>query len=355
VVHRERTDTGDAHPDHSHAGGPLDLCLMIEGQEDVTWADWKALAEACERVGVSTLFRSDHYLSVVDGSRRGALDAWATISALGAITDRLRLGTLVSPATFRHPAVLAKMVTTADHVTGGRVELGIGAGWWKGEHDAYGFQLPPIGARIDALEEQCELIVRHWRGGAFSFHGRHYGAENVEPLPAPVQSGGPPLILGGRGRPRSVALAARLADEYNVDEMTAPGVRDVRERLDAACEAIGRDPASLPLSLNTGWVVGDDRAELEDRLRRLAEWEGATSADRYREGLSESWIVATTDEAMRRVGELEAAGVSRIMAGHLLHRDLDAVELLGRVVAALASPQPSPGGGLRTGRAVTRT
>src|ERR1700722_9002966 len=147
----------------------LDLCLMIEGQEDVTWEDWKALAGACERAGVGTLFRSDHYLSVVEGSRRGSLDAWATICALAAITDRLRLGTLVSPATFRHPAVLAKMVTTAEHVSHGRVELGIGAGWWKGEHDAYGFPLPPIGVRIDALEEQCELIARHWRGGAFSF------------------------------------------------------------------------------------------------------------------------------------------------------------------------------------------
>jgi alkanesulfonate monooxygenase SsuD/methylene tetrahydromethanopterin reductase-like flavin-dependent oxidoreductase (luciferase family) len=308
----------------------VDVCLMIEGQEDVTWEDWKALAAACERAGIDTLFRSDHYLSVVDGSRRGSLDAWATICALGAITDRLRLGTLVSPATFRHPAVLAKMVTTADRITSGRVELGIGAGWWKGEHDAYGFPLAPIAVRIDALEEQCEIVVRHWRGGAFSFHGEHYAAEDVEPLPAPVQAGGPPLILGGIGKPRSIALAARLADEYNVPEMTAPQMAAVRNSLDVACEAIGRDPASLPLSLNTGWIVGDDRAELEDRLRRLAEWEGAASVAAYRDSLLESWIVATTDEALETVADLEAAGVSRIMAQQLLHRDIDAVELLGR-------------------------
>jgi alkanesulfonate monooxygenase SsuD/methylene tetrahydromethanopterin reductase-like flavin-dependent oxidoreductase (luciferase family) len=303
---------------------------MIEGQEDVTWEDWKALAAACERAGIKTLFRSDHYLSVVDGSRRGSLDAWATICALGAVTDRLRLGTLVSPATFRHPAVLAKMVTTADHISSGRVELGIGAGWWKGEHDAYGFPLAPIRVRIDALEEQCEIIARHWRGGTFSFHGEHYAAEDVEPLPTPVQAGGPPLILGGIGKPRSVALAARLADEYNVPEMTAPQLATVRNSLDVACEAIGRDPASLPLSLNTGWIVGDDRADLEDRLQRLAEWEGAASVAAYRDSLLESWIVATTDEALETVAELEAAGVSRIMAQQLLHRDIDAVELLGR-------------------------
>ncbi len=320
---------------------------MIEGQEDVTWEDWKALAAACERAGVDTLFRSDHYLSVVEGSRRGSLDAWATICALGAITDRLRLGTLVSPATFRHPAVLAKMVTTADHITSGRVELGIGAGWWKGEHDAYGFALPSIGARIDALEEQCEIISRHWRGGAFSFHGEHYGAEDVEPLPAPVQAGGPPLILGGIGKPRSIALAARLADEYNVPEMTAPQVAAVREKLDAACEAIGRDPASLPLSLNTGWIVGDDRVELKMRLQRLAGWEGAADADAYRESLHESWIVGTTDEALEIVSELAAAGVSRIMAQQLLHRDLDAVELLGRRFGSSLDPEKGRESGTR--------
>ena len=308
---------------------------MIEGQEDVSWEDWKALAGACESAGVSTLFRSDHYLSVLDRSRRGSLDAWGTICALGAVTDTLRLGTLVSPATFRHPAVLAKMATTADHITAGRVELGIGAGWWQAEHDAYGFPLAPIGVRIDVLEEQCELIVRSWRGGEFSFHGAHYSAEHAEPLPLPVQPGGPPLILGGTGKPRSIALAARLADEYNVPEMTVSQMAAVRRKLDAACEAIGRDPASLPLSLNTGWIVADDRPELEDRLAHLAAWEGATSTARYREGLLESWIVATTEEALELVGRLQAAGVSRIMAQQLLHWDLDAVELLGRMAASL--------------------
>jgi alkanesulfonate monooxygenase SsuD/methylene tetrahydromethanopterin reductase-like flavin-dependent oxidoreductase (luciferase family) len=152
------------------------------------------------------------------------------------------------------------------------------------------------------------------------------------------------LILGGRGKPRSIALAARLADEYNVDEMTAPEIAEVRNRLDAACDAIGRDPASLPLSLNTGWIVGCDRTELEGRLARVADWEGATSAAHYRESLTESWIVATTDDALQRVDDLEAAGVSRIMAGHLLHRDLDAVELLGRLAASVASQHAPPGG-----------
>ncbi|HET7573602.1 MAG TPA: LLM class flavin-dependent oxidoreductase, partial [Solirubrobacterales bacterium] len=136
----------------------MDVCLMIEGQEDVTWEDWLALAEACEANGIGTMFRSDHYLSVDDRRERGSLDAWGTIAALGAVTEKVRLGTMVSPATFRHPAVLAKAAVTADHVSGGRVEVGIGAGWWEVEHELYGFELPEVGPRMDALEEQLQIV-----------------------------------------------------------------------------------------------------------------------------------------------------------------------------------------------------
>jgi len=135
----------------------MEVCLMIEGQEDVTWEDWLALAAACEEHRVGTMFRSDHYLSVDDRRERGSLDAWGTITALGATTEKLRLGTMVSPATFRHPGVLAKAAVTADHVSGGRVEVGIGAGWWEREHELYGFDLPEIEPRMEALEEQMQL------------------------------------------------------------------------------------------------------------------------------------------------------------------------------------------------------
>lgn len=308
---------------------------MIEGQEDVTWEDWRALADACERHGVGTLFRSDHYLTVVPGSGRGALDAWATICGLAATTQELRLGTLVSPATFRHPAVLAKTVVTADHISHGRVELGIGAGWWAAEHEAYGFPLPEIGERIDALEEQLEIISRHWQGGSFSFDGDHFRAVDVEPLPRPVQPGGPPLILGGSGKPRSLRLAARFAAEYNVPEADVQQLAAIRQNLDAACEAIGRDPASLPLSLMTGWVVGADEGDLRHRLARLAAWEGAAGPGEYRQGMPASWIVGTVEQAGDRLMTLQEAGVARVMAQHLLHRDLDAVELLASVAGRI--------------------
>ncbi len=307
---------------------------MIEGQEDVTWEDWVGLAGACEENGVGTMFRSDHYLSVEDRRERGSLDAWATIAALAAVTETLRLGTMVSPATFRHPAVLAKNVVTADHVSGGRVELGIGAGWWEREHEVYGFELPPIGPRMEALEEQMQVVIGHWGPGPFDFDGSYYSARELDALPKPVQQPRPPLILGGRGGNRSLRFAARYADEYNTVMASAEEVRDIRARLDAACEAEGRDPASLPLSMMTGWMVGADGDELRDRAARLSEWKGeGGDGDAYLAALPETTIKGTVAEAVEQLRELEAAGLTRVMGQQLLHRDLDAVALIGREVA----------------------
>jgi F420-dependent oxidoreductase-like protein len=312
----------------------VDVCLMIEGQEDVNWADWQAIAAACEEHGVGTLFRSDHYLSVDDRRERGSLDAWGTIAALAARTERLRLGTLVSPATFRHPAVLAKAAVTADHVSGGRVELGIGAGWWDREHEAYGFDLPAVGPRMDALEEQMELIRRYWGEGPFNYEGRHYRARNLDALPKPLQQPRLPLILGGKGGPRSLRLAVALADEYNTVMSTAAEIADVRKRLDEACEAADRDPQTLPLSMMTGWLVGAEEAELRDRASRLAQWKGeGDDGDAFLTGLRESTIKGTTEQAIEQLRELEGAGLTRIMGQHLLHRDLDAIELMGKQIA----------------------
>ena len=168
------------------------FAVMIEGQEGVGWDDWLALAETCERTGIEALFRSDHYLSVEQGQDLGALDAWGTICGLAAVTEKLRLGTLVSPATFRHPSNLAKLAVTADHISGGRVELGLGTGWHDAEHRAYGFPDPSFGR----LAEQVEVVHGILSPGPFSFSGELYELEALEAQPEPVQS--PiPLILGG--------------------------------------------------------------------------------------------------------------------------------------------------------------
>src|SRR5919202_1681607 len=240
---------------------------MIEGQEDVTWEQWLALADACEEYGIDTLFRSDHYLGIVSGERTGSLDAWTLLSALAARTTTLRLGTMVSPVTFRHPSLLARAVVTVDHVSNGRVEIGMGAGWMQREHEAFGFPFPERRVRLELLAEQVEIVHRQLTEERFDFEGRHYVLRGCTALPKPVQQPRrPPLILGGAAKGGTTRVAARFADEYNTTfagpEEFAQRARRVRE----ACEREGRDPGTMRLSLMTGCVVGRERVMLQHLL-----------------------------------------------------------------------------------------
>jgi F420-dependent oxidoreductase-like protein len=306
----------------------MDLCLMIEGQDGVTWPQWLALARACESHGIPALFRSDHHLNLEGRVERGSLDAWATITALAAHTSTLRLGTLVSPVTFRHPSELAKVVVAADHVSGGRVELGLGAGWNEREHAAFGFEFPPLKVRMDRLAEQLEIVHGHWADGAFSFTGEHYRLEDLDARPKPVQEPHPPLLMGGTAGRRGATLAARWADEYNTPFAVLEDVVAMKARVTAACEAAGREP--IRFSLMTGVVVGRDRNEVRDRLRLLAEHRhDAADPDAFLASTVPAWIVGTVDEVAEQLGALRDAGVARVMCQHLLHADLDAVALIG--------------------------
>jgi F420-dependent oxidoreductase-like protein len=312
----------------------VEVTLMIEGQEDVTWDDWLAIAAACERSGVRTLFRSDHYYSVEDRPERGSLDAWATLAALAAVTEKLRLGTMVSPATFRHPSVFAKSVATVDQISGGRVEPALGAGWWDREHEVYGFDLPELGPRMDAFEEQLEIATRQWEDGAFSFAGEHFQINDLDAQPKPVQRPRPPLVIGGAGGPRSLRLAARWASEYNAVFREPEGMAELRAKLDVACEKQDRDPATLPLSLMTGWIVGETREQVVDRASRLAQWRGeGDDGEKFLADQGDAWITGTVEEAVEQLRALHEAGCHRVMAQHLLHRDIEAIELIGREVA----------------------
>jgi F420-dependent oxidoreductase-like protein len=311
---------------------------MIEGQEDVTWEQWVALARACEDHALEGLFRSDHYVSVTGREERGSLDAWTTLAALGTVTERIRLGTLVSPVTFRHPSVLAKAVVTADHVSGGRVELGMGAGWHDVEHEAFGFEFPAPDVRMSMLEEQAEIVHGLWSEQVFAFDGRHYRLDDVRALPKPVQDPHPPLIVGGHAGARSARIAARWADEYNVYSTTPDQCRAMRARVAEAWEREGRDPATLRFSLMTGVIVGRDRDEVLDRAAAVIKRsnEDAEPEDWLRG--NDALVGGTVDEVVELLRELEAAGVDRVMLQHLVHEDLDTVELLGRQVApAVAS------------------
>jgi len=297
---------------------------MIEGQEDVSWDDWLAIARSCEENGIPTLFRSDHYLSVFGADGRGSLDAWGTICGLAAATSRLRLGTMVSPTSFRHPSVLAKLIATADQISGGRIEPGVGAGWHQPEHDAFGFPYLPMGERMDVLEEQLEILAGRWSTGEFEFHGEHYEMTPVDAQPKPVQS--PlPLIIGGNAKPRSAALAARFATEYNTTNPTLEDVVERRARVASAWKDAGRDPETLRFSVMTGAAVGRDEAEADDRLRRARE--------RARRPDLEYRFHGAPERLIDQFGAWGRAGVDRVMVQLLLHDDLEQIEILGREVA----------------------
>jgi len=261
---------------------------------------------------------SDHY-SGATNDERGSLDAWRQIAALAAVTSRIRLGTLVSPATFRHPSLLAKAVVTADHVSDGRVELGIGTGWMEQEHAAYGFPFPPMHERLELLEEQLEIIVRSW-------------TEDRRALPKPLQQPRPPVIVGGSVRPRTARLAARFADEYNTVFASPEELRERRENVLRAAAEAGREP--LVFSLMTGCVVGRDPAELLERVGRLlARTRREDDPEAFIRERRDRMVLGTVEEVVERLRELEEAGVERIFLQHLVHDDVDMVRLLGTDVA----------------------
>ncbi|HYB26058.1 MAG TPA: LLM class flavin-dependent oxidoreductase [Solirubrobacteraceae bacterium] len=312
----------------------MELCLMIEGQEGVTWPQWRALAAACEEHGIPTLFRSDHYQNL-DGQHpeRGSLDAWGTIIALSALTTSLRLGTLVSPTSFRHPSVLGKLVVTADHVSGGRIDLGIGAGWHEREHEAYGFPFLSPAERVDVLEEQLEILTGTWADDDFSFNGRHYTLSALDAQPKPVQRPRPPLIMGGAAGPRSAALAVRFADEYNTAFASLEQIQRRKANIDEACERGGREP--IPFSVMAGAVLGADAAEVGERARVVAEATG-WDADQIVRAPPQGWIVGTLEQAAEQLACLRAAGVSRVMCNQFVEPEVEQVARLGELASLIA-------------------
>ena len=300
---------------------------MIEGQEGVTWEQWCALADACERHGVDTLFRSDHYISQSAEATNVAHDAWTTLAGLAARTTTLRFGTLVSPATFRPPALLANAVATVDHISGGRIELGLGAGWMEREHRAYGFAFPDTSTRVEMFAEQLEIVHRLWTDERVNFLGKHYTLEDAPAQPKPLQEPHPPLIVGGSGKRGTVEPALKFADEYNAPFVSPDEFARIKQKL-----------GDLRASTMTGCIVGESRDDALDRARTLygrvqRDIDFDTWLDRY----AQRAIIGSVDEAVARLREYGEAGAERVMLQHLLHTDLEPVRLIGeRLAPALA-------------------
>ena len=312
---------------------------MIEGQQGVTWRDWCTLADTAERFGFEGLFRSDHYFSARGVSGVGATDAWTVLGGLAARTSALRLGTLVSPVTFRPPAVLAKAALTVDLISDGRVEIGMGAGWWQEEHTRFGLPFYDVATRWSMLEEQVPIVDGLLREGAFSFHGSHYNLEDADPAPPPIQRPRPPLILGGsKVGSRMQALVGAFADEFNTVGGAPDAVAGRFERARAGVARAGRDPASLTTSLMTWMFVGRTEDEYLERLRRAHALDpSAGPFDAYRADVEADCIVGPPERAIARLRGYAEAGVQRFFLNHELYDDLDMLELVAtEILPAIA-------------------
>ena len=302
---------------------------MTEPQMGATYDDLLAVARRTEETGFDAFFRSDHYLTMGGDGLPGPTDAWVTLAGLARETSRIRLGTLMTAATFRLPGPLAISVAGVDQMSGGRVELGIGAGWFEAEHTAYGIPFPPVGERFDRYEEQLAVITGLWNtplGETFDFAGEHYQLSDSPALPKPVQPGGIPILVGGAGKKRTPRLAAQYASEFNVPfSSTADNARlfaGVRE----ACEEAGRDPSSLVYSSALVLCVGKDEAEIARR---------AAAIGREVDDLRGHGVAGTPAEAVDILGRYMEAGAERFYLQILDLSDLDHLDL----VAAEVAPQ----------------
>ena len=307
--------------------GRMRLRIFTEPQQGADYATLRRVAQATERLGFDAFFRSDHYLNMGEGSGLpGPTDAWATLAALAVETSRIRLGTLVSPVTFRLPGPLAVTVAQVDQMSGGRVELGLGAGWFDAEHAAYAIPFPPLAERFGMLSEQLAIITGLWatpERQTFSFRGAHYQVTDSPALPKPAQRPGPPVLIGGGGARRTPRLAAGYADEFNVGFRSVPDSAAAFGRVREACAAAGRDAASLRYSVAQVVCCGRDTAELERRAAAIGGPLGELRAD---------GLARTPAEVTERIGQFSEIGADCVYLQVLDLDDIDHLELIAAEV-----------------------
>lgn len=307
----------------------MELRVFTEPQQGATYDDLLAVARTAEELGFGAFFRSDHYLGMGTDGLPGPTDAWTTLAGLARDTSTIRLGTLMTSATFRLPGPLAITVAGVDQMSSGRVELGLGAGWFEAEHTAYGIPFPSTRERFDRLEEQLEVITGMWRtpsGERFTHAGHHYPVTDSPALPKPVQDGGPPILVGGHGKRRTPALAARFAAEFNVPFASVDDNRIQFARVEQACVVAGRDPRELVYSSALVLCVGQDEAEFRRR---------AAAIGREPDELRANGVAGTVEEALARLRAYAEVGAERVYLQVLDLADLDHL----RLVAAEVMPQ----------------
>lgn len=305
----------------------MQLRISTEPQQGATYEQLLGVAQAAERLGFDAFFRSDHYQRIGEGAPGpGSTDAWMTLAAIARETKRIRLGTLVTPVTFRFPGPLAIQVAQADAMSGGRVELGLGAGWYDREHASYGIPFPSTGDRFGMLEEQLEIVSGLWgtpAGETYSFSGRHHSIVDSPALPKPVQKPGPPIVMGGWGTKRTPRLAARFAAEFNMPFAPVSYFREGCDHVRAACEAIGRDPATMKFTVATVVCVGRDEAEISRR---------AIASGQDPEKVRESGAAGSPAEVVERILEYGRQGAETVYLQYHTLDEPDHLELIGTEV-----------------------
>ncbi len=304
----------------------MDFRVFVEPQQGATYADQLAVAQAAERLGYSAFFRSDHYLAMAGDGLPGPTDSWVTLGGIARETRTIRLGTMVTSATFRHPGPLAIAVAQVDEMSGGRVELGLGAGWFAEEHEAYAIPFPPLGERFDRLDEQLQIITGFWDtpvGEHFDFDGKHYTVKNSPALPKPAQAH-PPVIIGGGGAKRTPALAARFASEFNIPFVDIDTLTTQFGRVRAAVAAAGRAPESITYSAAFVLCAGKDDTEIARRAGAIGR-----EVDEMR---GNSPTVGTPAEIVDKLAPFVAAGVERIYLQVLDMADLDHIDFFSSEV-----------------------
>jgi F420-dependent oxidoreductase-like protein len=304
------------------------VCVFTEPHRGATYDDQLRLVRAAEDAGYEGFLRADHYQSMgADLGLPGPTDAWITLAGLARETSTIRLGTLVNSATFRLPGPLAVLVAQVDAMSGGRVELGMGAGWYEREHTSYGIDFPPLAERFDRLEEQLAIVTGLWStpdGERFDFDGKHYRLLDAPALPKPVQRPGPPVIIGGRGPKRTPDLAARYADEFNMPFKTVAETAAAYARVREACERVGR-PADRPLTLSAGIVVAIGRTDAEAQ-RRAAPLHVPSALP------PEDPVVGSPAQLAQRLGEFAEVGTTRVHLRLIDMTDVDHLELIAAEV-----------------------
>ncbi len=322
----------------------MKLGVMLEGQEGLTWDLWRRIMARVEELGFESLWRSDHFMSIVD-SNRDVLETWVALTLTAAETTRLRFGSLVCPMTFRHPSLLAQMAVAVDTLSGGRLVLGLGAGWNEQEHRAFGIPFPPRTDRLHMLEEGIEVIVRLLGDGPAYFAGRYYQLDGANPRPKPSQRPRIPLLIGTTSAGRMLRIVARYADEWDVPGITAPTAYRARcERLDAYCREINRDPRDIRRCVSTAYLIGRDAEELRRRgeamqqlIPDLASHDPGAVPDILR---AEGWLVGTPDQIIMQLQALANEGVERVMLQHNDQTDFAALELLAGDVLPVVATWP---------------